>query len=290
MIGEVLSESLWLLLIAQATVCITLGLAASFLLKRSAAKAHRVLLTALVAAVLTPGVYLLVRHFRLGVLVSEPTSVSHQATEPLISPDVPATSTFLTEVEYEPGPVIVSQEEDPRIPLPWGTICLVGWISLTTILLGRLTLRFALGLRLLAVAQPLDGEQLRQALESAVVRLGIHRPIRIRCSDKIKSPIIWCWTRQPVLLVHARASTRPEGVDWAGVFCAVNTTAETHLLIEGIIQNFDREKPPLEAQVQDLRSQMQGLQERMAQMQKLLGQFAEREKSSDKPQEMRTEY
>jgi beta-lactamase regulating signal transducer with metallopeptidase domain len=219
MIGEIFSGNLWLLLIAQATLCIALGLAASFLLKRSAAKAHRVLLTALVAAVLTPGAYLLVRHFRLGVLVSEPACISHQATEPLVSPDAPVTSTLLTEVEYEPGPVIVSQEEDARIPLPWGTICLVGWISLTTILLGRFTLRFALGLRLLAVAQPLADERLRQALESAVARLGIARPIQIRCSDRIKSPIIWCWTRQPVLLVHAGAATHPDGVDWVGIFC-----------------------------------------------------------------------
>jgi len=45
-----------------------------------------------------------------------------------------------------------------------------------------------------------------------------------------------------------------------------------------------------DVQVQDLRSQMQGLQERMEQMQKLLEQVAEREKSSDKPQEMRMEY
>jgi len=219
MIGEIFSGNLWLLLIAQATICIALGLAASFLLKRSTAKAHRVLLTALVAAVLTPGAYLLVRHFRLGVLVSEPACISHQATEPLVSPDAPATSTLLTVVEYEPGPVIVSQEEDTRLPLPWGTICLVGWISLTTILLGRFTLRFALGLRLLAVAQPLADERLRQALESAVARLGIARPIQIRCSDRIKSPIIWCWRRQPVLLVHARAAHPADGVDWAGIFC-----------------------------------------------------------------------
>ena len=75
---------------------------------------------------------------------------------------------------------------------------------------------------------------------------------------------------------------------------AVNTTTETHLRIEKIIRSIDMpeagQKPPLEAQVQDLRRQMQGLQEQMQQMQKLLEQFAEREKSSDKPQEMRTEY
>jgi len=222
MIGEIFSGNPWLLLITQATLCITLGLAAGFLLRHSAARAHQVLLTALLAAILTPGVYTLVRHFQLGILASEPAPVSFQTMEPVGSFDTPVASMPPTEVEYEPAP---PEDSEPPVatvpppaevavaPLPWDTICLGCWITLTAILLGRLAVRFLLGLRLLRTARPVPSERLRQALELAGDRLGIAGPIQIRCSERIKSPIIWCWTRQPVLLVHARAATHPDGVD-----------------------------------------------------------------------------
>ncbi|MEN6578803.1 MAG: M56 family metallopeptidase [Phycisphaerales bacterium] len=228
MIGEVFSGSLWLLLIAQATVCIALGLAASFLLRRSAARAHQALLTAVAMAILTPGAYTLVRHFQLGILASEPAPVSFQTMEPVVSFDTPLASMPPTEVEYEPAPrddaeppvaIVPLPAEVAVAPLPWDTICLGCWITLTAILLGRLAMRFLLGLRLLGTARPVPSERLRQALELASDRLGIAGPIQIRCSERIKSPIIWCWTRQPVLLVHARADTHPDGVDWASIFC-----------------------------------------------------------------------
>jgi len=228
MIGEIFSGNLWLLLIAQATLCIALGLAASFLLKRSAARAHQALLTGVVMAILTPGAYLLVRHFHLGMLASEPTSVSRQTLGLVISFDTPVTSMPPTEFEYEPAPpedseppvtTVPLSAEVTAAPLPWDTICLGFWITLTAILLGRLAVRFLLGLRLLRTARPVQSERLGQALELACARLRIARPIQVRCSDKIKSPIIWCWTREPVLLVHARAATHPDGVDWVGIFC-----------------------------------------------------------------------
>ncbi len=219
MIPEILVEGLWPLLIVQATLCIAVGLTASFLLRRSAAKAHQVLLIALVAAVFTPGVYVVVRHFQLGVLASESTSVSYEIMEPVALPDAAVPSAPATEVASEPACGVAIREGTAVTPLPWGSICLAGWIALTTILMGRLALRFTLGLRLLTVARPLDNERLQRVLESAATRLGISRPIRIRCTERIKSPIIWCWERQPVLLVHARAATHPDGVDWAGIFC-----------------------------------------------------------------------
>ncbi|MBP7053909.1 MAG: hypothetical protein KBE65_23090 [Phycisphaerae bacterium] len=225
MIREILSENLWQLLIVQATLCIAAGLTASFLLRRSAARAHQILLTGLLAAVFTPGVYVLVRHFQLGMLASEPMIASQQSTEPPMLSD---TQTVGLLAEYEPAPaddtelpvaIVPTQNEVAAAPLPWGPISVAAWISLTAILLGRMTLRFALGLRLLTAARPLDNERLHQALERARDELKVADPIQIRCSKNIKSPIIWCWTREPVLLVHARAATHPDGVDWAGIFC-----------------------------------------------------------------------
>jgi len=226
MSGEVLSGSPWLLLIVQATLCIAVGLAASFLLRRSAARAHQVLLTALVAALLTPGVYVLVRHLRLGVLPSA-ALIPPEVVEPLPSSDVSLADLPFIDAAYEPAlpeipesAVVGSMPQQiAAAPLPWGMICLGGWIVLSSALLARLALRFALGLRLLRATRPVACERLNQALESARAKTGIVRPVRLRSSEQLKSPIIWCWTRQPVLLIHAGAQNHQGDSDWVGIFC-----------------------------------------------------------------------
>ena len=89
---------------------------------------------------------------------------------------------------------------NPPAPVPRGLICLGCWVTLSAILLGRLALQFLLGLRLLMRAQPLQSEHLCRAMESARARMQVAQSTRIRGSERIKSPILWCWTRRPVLL------------------------------------------------------------------------------------------
>ena len=227
MIGEVSSESLWLPLIVQATLCMAAGLAASCLLRNSAAKAHQVLLTALVASVLTPGAYVFVRHFQFGVLASEPISIVRQITEPVGSFDPSVMDESAVKAEYGTPLLDISESiatvptyiPAPTAPLAWGRVCLGGWIALSTVLLGRLVLQFALALRLLTTARPLESERLHRAVQSARDRMEMVGPVRIQCSEKIRSPIIWCWTRRPVLLVPAGAEHHQNNADWVSVFC-----------------------------------------------------------------------
>jgi hypothetical protein len=87
------------------------------------------------------------------------------------------------------------------------------------VLLGRLVLRFALGFRLLRAADLAETERVSNAIEKAKSRLGIDTPVRIRQSEKVRSPVIWCWVREPVLLLHQGAGDSQEGTDWVGVFC-----------------------------------------------------------------------
>lgn len=189
------------------TFCLTAGLAASFLLRHRAARAHQVLLTALLASLLMPGVYVLARHFHLGVLPPAPMSHVQQL------PDGFVPNLLTVEATYEAPPL------DTPEPVPWGMICLTGWALVSTMLLGRLALQFLLGLRLLVRSRPLASERLRRAVESAQTRMGVTRPVRIRGSARIESPIIWCWLRKPVLLVHAGAADHDDKADWVGVFC-----------------------------------------------------------------------
>jgi beta-lactamase regulating signal transducer with metallopeptidase domain len=103
--------------------------------------------------------------------------------------------------------------------VPWSMIAILGWGVTTAILLLRLMLRFALGLRLLRVGHPLESEYLRRAVDGARSRLGVVPPVGIRCSERVHSPVIWCWGRQPVLLMQKAISDSQEGTDWMSVFC-----------------------------------------------------------------------
>ncbi len=53
-INELFTGHLWLLLLVQGTACLAAGLAASYVLRHRPARAHQVLLTALLASVLMP--------------------------------------------------------------------------------------------------------------------------------------------------------------------------------------------------------------------------------------------
>jgi len=224
MIGEMLLGShLWAKLLLQGTGCLAAGLVLSYLLGRRAARAHQVLLAALLASVLMPGSYLLVKHFELGALKS-PAAV--RETMPAREPPAdlaPAGDTTggdpaVREPAYKqpavgtPAPAIELATRKPIVAtIPWRTVFLIGWAVATAILLGRLTLRFILGLRLLIRSEVLPDERLDRALDEARARLGTPGPVRLRFSDKVHSPIIWCWARSPVRA--SSATSWPTGND-----------------------------------------------------------------------------
>ena len=222
MIGEMIFESLGVLLVAQGTACLALGLAASCVLRHRAARAHQALLTALLASVLMPSLYLAAGHWELGLLASRTTPPAQEATEtqPL---DIPPPTTALA---YEPGPPVIGEPvaEDPAYDaattrVPWGIIGLACWIAATATLLIRLVLRFILGLHVVHMARPLESERLCRAIETAKSKLGISGSVDVRCSKEVRSPVIWCWGTRPVLLVHESASHCRDNTDWVGVFC-----------------------------------------------------------------------
>jgi Leucine-rich repeat (LRR) protein len=78
---------------------------------------------------------------------------------------------------------------------------------------------FALGVRLLGRALPLDCEKMEQAVCSARAKLGIDREVEVCSSQGVRSPVIWCWRRKPVLLVPDAAGRSDNGVGWTGVLC-----------------------------------------------------------------------
>lgn len=233
MIEHLVSDSsLWALLIAQSTGCIAAGLAASYLLRRHPARAHQVLLIALATSVFMPASYVLVRHFELGVLPFETPGVPQADTTPLLIAATPPVDSSVMVVDADPvaaeplaeeplaeEPPAVGATTLQSLSLPWATILLASWAACSTALLGRIVLQFALGRRLLRASEPLETASVHDALETARARLGVDQPVTIACNPTIQSPVIWCWSRTPVLLVQRLGQASWDAANWVGVFC-----------------------------------------------------------------------
>ncbi|HNY77444.1 MAG: M56 family metallopeptidase [Sedimentisphaerales bacterium] len=225
MSGQIIpGDCLVALLLAQGTACVAAGLAVSYLLRRHPARAHQILLLALAASLLMPASYLLVRHFELGVLAL-PSSAPIEVDLPVIAgtsvvaSPVEEFDSDSAEIAFADTPLLVPVTQAEDSPLPWTSIVLALWATASVILAGRVLLQFVLGLGLVRAGEPLETECVQKALEIAKARIGIRGPVVIRSSPKIHSPVIWCWSHVPVLLVQEADEATSNDCDWAGVFC-----------------------------------------------------------------------
>ncbi len=201
----------------QSTIFAVIGLVGSFLLRRRPARASQVLFLVMIAAVLVPMMGVLVKHFELGVFTTESIAL------PTVVMDVPAeASVFSASPEIQPEAHEVAADLESAAgssqgaDIPWRTIILYGWMAATLILLGRLSVDIVNGIRLLRRAQSRVSEHIERAADSARARLGIAKALQIRSSVDVRSPVIWCWSPIPVLLVPADLD---DGLDWVSVIC-----------------------------------------------------------------------
>jgi beta-lactamase regulating signal transducer with metallopeptidase domain len=223
--GALSDGRLSVLLATQATCCIAAGLTTSYLWRRRAARAHQAIVISLLACILMPATYLLVRQWGLGVLT--PPIV---AAGPSVAVTTPGETAVVDEDPSDSPSAFDSTEPDlsdatwdisavPGSDVPWPAI-FVGCSLITgASLFGRLLWQFILGRRLLDRAQPIESGEICNALEAAKARMGIRSPVQLRCSRDVCSPLIWCWRRVPVLLVHKQTSHRPQRCDWVSIFC-----------------------------------------------------------------------
>jgi len=205
----------------QSTLFAVVGLVGSFLLRRRPARASQVVFLAMIAAVLVPAMSVLVKHFELGMFEAEPIALQPDFLNEAIVTDyetpvaVPPTE-IANEVRVGAGEATSIKLGSEAASIPWRMIVLYGWMMATLILLGRLLVAFVSGVRLLRRAQSQGCEQIQQAADSARTRLGITKDLQVRSSKDISSPVIWCWSPTPVLLVPGDLDDR---IDWEGVIC-----------------------------------------------------------------------
>lgn len=208
----------------QSTIFFVVGLVGSFILRHRSSRAHQVLLLSMMAAVIVPITSILVKHYELGVFVDEPVVIQSEAEDWAGASDYGASEIISAEnIEHKSGPI----EEDlpPAIAgsdsagFPWRLVVLCGWIAASLILATRLVVTFVLGVRLLGRALPLDCRRIKEAVHLAKAKLGIDKDVKVSSSRSVRSPVIWCWRRNPVLLVPNDAGRFDNGIDWAGVLC-----------------------------------------------------------------------
>ena len=221
----------------QSTLFVMIGLAGSFLLRRRPARACQGLFLAMVAAVLVPVMSALAAHFGLGLFAPKP--VAHEPEIPYemvagdyqipiavlptdvqiniepaeVQVDMKAADTQVEMAPIEPSPVkTVSRSAG----VPWRSVFVFGWTIAMLFLLARLCIAFVGGVCLLRRTKPLQCERIRRAIMSARIRLGITRDLWIRSGKDVRSPMIWCWSNPPVLLIPGDLD---DDVNWMDVIC-----------------------------------------------------------------------
>ncbi|MFC1636009.1 M56 family metallopeptidase, partial [Planctomycetota bacterium] len=201
----------------QSTLFVLIGLAVSFLLRRRPARACQGLFLAMVAAVLVPIMSVLVGYFGLGLFAPEPATHESEITYQIFTIDYDFSQAVLPAdvqadvVPVEPAPVKAAPQ---GVDIPWRSVLLYGWMIAALILLGRLFVAFVGGVFLLRRANSPCCERIRRAAHSARARLGITKDFRIRSGKNVRSPMIWCWSRLPVLLVPGDLD---DNVNWVDV-------------------------------------------------------------------------
>ncbi len=231
--GITLVDSFCISIIWQSTLFLLVGLILSFVLRKHAAHAHRILLLSIIASVLVPVMTIFIRHLGLGFFEAKPLEIQSKFEEPVPDKSFGPYIFAPTELSLQPQTgvenklLVESAKESVAVPfslstfirLHWRIILLFGWAAISFLMIVRLIVTFSLGVRLLRKAEPLECDRINQALHHAKTKLGIQKDVKLFASRRIKSPVIWCWKRKPVLLVPKDAGRFHERIDWTGILC-----------------------------------------------------------------------
>jgi beta-lactamase regulating signal transducer with metallopeptidase domain len=227
-------------LVWQSCLVLAAGLLLSFMLRRSPARAHRILALAVVAAMATPCLSQAIRWSGWGILtpvqvIADGTEASVPGDRDAVIPGQGQASRPVPETRESPlppaqarGPFLVpafagnapaATSKARGTGIDWRATALRLWLALSTVAATRLVLSFLQGFALVRKSRPLDDARLREAAAGAVARMGLVLAPEVRSSSRLHSPSVWCWGRKPILLVPERASMNQHGIDWVAVFC-----------------------------------------------------------------------
>ncbi|UCD48570.1 MAG: M56 family metallopeptidase, partial [Phycisphaerales bacterium] len=223
MISEILTQHTWLWpVVWQSTIILVLGLLGSFVLRRRAVRAHQLLLLALVAALAVPLLSGVVKQRRWGLLRATPT-VTTVERSPIFTADEPAGFARTQPREDASGAATaltppVTAPARATASIEWTRFVAPVWLALSTALLVRLAIRFFLGYRWARRSLALEVKEITRAVQSAKLKLGVSSNVEVRRSADTRSPLIWCWSKRPILIVPSETQDS-DCIDWESVVC-----------------------------------------------------------------------
>jgi beta-lactamase regulating signal transducer with metallopeptidase domain len=218
----------------QATAFLAAGGAASLLAARRPARAHRALLLAMIAGLVTPLLGQGVRHLGLGLIAPEssadavaPSAAVATASRPRataaprpwtatgLAPPVP-----LARASSAPPAAQIEPAASHRQPFDRDAItslAIRAWVVLALASALRLAVSLALGVRVVARARAVDDPAIHRAAGAARARLGLAARPEVLASDRLRCPVVWCWGRRPTLILPEDALREGDAVDWVAV-------------------------------------------------------------------------
>jgi beta-lactamase regulating signal transducer with metallopeptidase domain len=222
MASEMMMQYAWLgPVVWQSTAALTAGLVGSHVLRRRPARAHQVLLLALMAAVAVPLLSHSVRQNQWGLFEAEPTIIVANAApsfEETIAQPTPEPAVDTAD-EALPVPMQVTPTASRRGLTPdWARVAIGVWVAAGAALLLRLGFRFLLAFDITRRSEAVSGGRFDDVLRAARLRLRIKTDVIVRSDRRVCSPVIWCWGKRPVLLVPHGASDG-DGLDWPSIVC-----------------------------------------------------------------------
>jgi len=247
-----LASFAWTILFWQSTLWLALGLVVSRLWRGHAARAHLLLMLAMIAAVASPLLTVGVRGMGWGFLPAprliDSTEVRPVSTPPVAAPqspvvkqpEVPVAESTPEQVEptarspferssLPPTPASDSTpkafsptEATPAWTIRMGSVLpvafLAAWLLCSLALAFRVVTSLLAGRRMVRRSVREEHLGLQAALGEARRLLSVLTDVSLCASSAARCPMIWCWGSRPVLLVPPSAADQ-SGISWCSIFC-----------------------------------------------------------------------
>jgi beta-lactamase regulating signal transducer with metallopeptidase domain len=185
----------WLLqVVGQTLVCLGLGYLISARLQARPSRTHLMLLFTLVAAIVAPLVGGGVRLANAGIWAGPAESDVFFLPNDL---DKDLLATFR------------------RLATP---VILVSCATVSSVLLLRLMVAYVRGCRLVADSKSVFDRQLLQMLARARAHVGLNTQPELCCHEAVRNPMVWAWSRAPIVLIPVDAAEQLPGLDWESIF------------------------------------------------------------------------
>ncbi|MEE8154432.1 MAG: M56 family metallopeptidase [Phycisphaerales bacterium] len=191
--GSLIVDALW-----QPTLCLLIASVVAALLARQPARAHHAVLLLLGAAVVTPLISAAFRALGWG-LIAPPSLATLESTA---SDQIPALSMNYLASAFT-----------------WERLFGAVWIVLSIVVIVRLVQSIRSSRRLLRDSRPLDDPRIEALANQAARKLGLWCTPTVRVSEIITCPVVWCWSKEPLILLPVEMADEPDAKALAGILC-----------------------------------------------------------------------